>query len=301
MGRSSPESKAIHSLGWPDKSLEAALELYLEEVTPEKKGAQQEAAMLNMLMRQEFAKKKLRDLTVSDFADYRDMRLEEGKAASTIRNNLNTLSAVYEWLIHEKLVETANPIASLRKRKRGIPQPKGHRERRLKQGEADKLMAAITSLQTPVGRQWSVLFPLLLDSGMRLGEAMSLRCGWLRQEEGFVVIPDSKNNSRRYVALSDRAYAALLEHIEKEPDDSKVFRFSEWTAKNVWRNEIRVAAGCRDLRIHDLRHEALSSMAARGADLKTLMRQSGHKTVAVLMRYLNPTPQEQRSRIFGDD
>lgn len=32
---------------------------------------------------------------------------------------------------------------------------------------------------------------------------------------------------------------------------------------------------------------------------KTLMRQSGHKTVAVLMRYLNPTPEEQRERLFG--
>jgi hypothetical protein len=42
-------------------------------------------------------------------------------------------------------------------------------------------------------------------------------------------------------------------------------------------------------------------MSARGADLKTLMRQSGHKTVAVLMRYLNPTPAEQRSRLSPDD
>jgi hypothetical protein len=40
-------------------------------------------------------------------------------------------------------------------------------------------------------------------------------------------------------------------------------------------------------------------MAANGADLKTLMRQSGHKTVAVLMRYLNPTKEEQRARLFG--
>ena len=69
--------------------------------------------------------------------------------------------------------------------------------------------------------------------------------------------------------------------------------------KNEWRNDIRIAAEAPDLRIHDLRHEALSSMASRGADLKTLMRQSGHKTVAVLMRYLNPTPQEQRKRLFG--
>lgn len=82
---------------------------------------------------------------------------------------------------------------------------------------------------------------------------------------------------------------------------SKVFRFSSWVAENAWRNEIRITAQCPDLRIHDLRHEALSRMSARGADLKTLMWQSGNKTVAVLMRYLNPTPAEQRWRLFPDD
>ncbi|WP_244601397.1 site-specific integrase [Rhodopseudomonas pentothenatexigens] len=136
---------------------------------------------------------------------------------------------------------------------------------------------------------------------MRLGEAVSIECAWIRREYGFVHIPDSKNGSARHVALSDRAYAGLLELTDGEPADSKVFRFTVWVAKDAWRNEIRVRAGCQDLRIHDLRHEALSRMAARGADLKTLMRQSGHKTVAVLMRYLNPTPAEQRSRLFPND
>ncbi|MCD0419856.1 site-specific integrase [Rubrivivax sp. JA1024] len=136
---------------------------------------------------------------------------------------------------------------------------------------------------------------------MRLGEAMSIECAWIRQKPGFVVIPDSKNSSARHVAISDRAYAGLLDLTDREPADSKVFRFSSWVAENAWRNEIRITAQCPDLRIHDLRHEALSRMSARGADLKTLMRQSGHKTVAVLMRYLNPTPTEQRSRLFPND
>lgn len=290
--------KQFGPLGWPDKQLKDAIETYRDEVTPEKKGAPQEVAMLNMLARQDFAKKKLYELSVTDFADFRDDREDEGRSASTIRNNLNTISAVYEWLIHEKSVDVANPIASLRKRKRGIPQPSGHRERRLRTGEEAAINEAISAIEGPVGRQWKVLFPLLLDTGMRLGEAMSLRCGWLREQENFLVIPDSKNGSRRYVALSDRAYKELVQHINREPDDSLVFRFSEWTAKNVWRNKIRKVANCPDLHIHDLRHEALSLMASRGVDLKTLMRQSGHKTVAILMRYLNPTPEEQRARLF---
>ncbi|MEE9906695.1 site-specific integrase [Brucella intermedia] len=281
-----------------DKQFKELLESYRDCVTAEKKGAQQETAMLNMLMREPFAKKKLFELTISDFTEFRDKREKQGKSASTIRNNLNTISAVFEWLIHEKAVEILNPIASLRKRRRGIPQPKGHRERRLREGEEDAITSAISNLNGDLSTEWSALFPLLLDTGMRLGEALSLQCGWLRREHGFVVVPDSKNNSPRYVALSDRAYNLLLKKIDGKADNNLVFILSAWTAKNVWRNEIRVKAKCPDLRIHDLRHEALSAMANRGADLKTLMRQSGHKTVAVLMRYLNPTPQEQRARLF---
>ncbi|MBB5045970.1 integrase [Rhodopseudomonas rhenobacensis] len=293
------EPKAYGPLGWPEKRFAEALDDYRIKVTPEKKGASQEAAMLQMFAREEFAQKRIRDLTVSDFVDFRDARNEAGKSASTIRNNLNTISAVYEWLIHEKSVDIANPIASLRKRRRGVPQPTGHRERRLFDGEEEAITKAIEGLSVdPTRRQWRALFPLLLDTGMRLGEAVSIECAWIRREYGFVCIPDSKNGTARHVALSDRAYAGLLDLTDGEPADSKVFRFTDWVAKDAWRNEIRVAAGCQDLRIHDLRHEALSRMAARGADLKTLMRQSGHKTVAVLMRYLNPTPAEQRSRLF---
>lgn len=293
------ELKAYGPLGWPEKRFAEALDDYRIKVTPEKKGASQEVAMLQMLAREEFAQKRIRDLMVSDFADFRDARDKAGKSASTIRNNLNTISAVYEWLIHEKAVDIANPIASLRKRRRGVPQPTGHRERRLLDGEEEAIAQAIEELPVdPTRRQWRALFPLLLDTGMRLGEAISIECAWIRRDYGFVFIPDSKNGSVRHVALSDRAYAGLLELTDGEPADSKVFRFTPWVAKDAWRNEIRVRAGCQDLRIHDLRHEALSRMAARGAELKTLMRQSGHKTVAVLMRYLNPTPAEQRARLF---
>nr|WP_246701573.1 site-specific integrase [Rhodopseudomonas sp. BR0G17] len=296
------EPKAYGPLGWPEKRFAEALDDYRLKVTPEKKGSSQEAAMLQMLAREDFAKKRIRDLAVSDFADFRDAREKDGKSASTIRNNLNTISAVYEWLIHEKAVDITNPIASLRKRRRGVPQPSGHRERRLREGEETAITEAIDGLDKEMtSRQWKALFPLLLDTGMRLGEAMSIQCAWIRRERGFVVIPDSKNDTARHVAISDRAYAGLLALTEGEPDDTKVFRFSSWVAENAWRNEIRVAAKCPDLRIHDLRHEALSRMAARGADLKTLMRQSGHKTVAVLMRYLNPTPAEQRAKLFPAD
>jgi integrase len=287
------------SKGYLDRPFKEALEDYRDKITPEKKGAEQEVAMLNMIARENLASKTLRELSVDDFVAYRDARKDAGKAASTIRNNLNTVSAVYEWLIHEKSVQTSNPIASIRRRRRGVPQPGAGRERRLRPGEEDRIWAALTG-ETWQNRQWMALFPVLLDTGMRAGEVRNILAGWVRQENGFIVIPDElvKGNEHRHVALSDRAYDLLLQQAEGEHDDATVFKMTKNSAEHEWQ-KIREAAGCPDLRIHDLRHEALSRMAANGADLKTLMRQSGHKTVAVLMRYLNPTKEEQRARLFG--
>ena len=296
------EVRTFGPLGWPDRKFKEALDAYRLKVTPTKKGEAQESAMLVMLAREDFADLRVRDVTTNVIASYRDARQEDGKSESTVRNNLNTVSAVFEWLIHDEEATTVvNPIVSLRRRKIGVPQPSSTgRERRLFPGEQERLEAAIAAIEGPTGRQWAALFPLLLDTGMRLGEAMSIRCGWLRETYGFVVIPESnsKNNAKRYVAISDAAFRAMLDLSDGESDDSKLFRFSQWTAENTWRYTIRVNAKADGLNIHDLRHEALSRMAARGADLKTMMRQSGHKTVAVLMRYLNPTPEEQRARIF---
>lgn len=293
------EPKPGTSKGYLDRPFKESLNDYRDKVTPEKKGADREVAMLNMMAREAFASKTLRELSVDDFVTYRDARKEDGKAASTIRNNLNTVSAVYEWLIHEKSVQTSNPIASIRKRRRGIPQPGAGRDRRLRPGEEDRIWSALTG-DTWQNRQWQALFPVLLDTGMRAGEVRSILAGWVRQEHGFIVIPekDVKGNEHRYVALSDRAYDLLLKQAEGEPDDATVFKMTKNSAEHEWK-KIRKAANCTDLRIHDLRHEALSRMSANGADLRTLMRQSGHKTVSVLMRYLNPTKEEQRARLFG--
>jgi len=294
------ETREHKSTGYLDRPFKEALADYRDKITPEKKGEAQEVAMLNMLSLSDFAAKTVRELTVEDFVLFRDSRKAEGRAASTIRNNLNTISAVFEWLIYEKAVQTGNPIVSLRKRRRGIPQPGAGRERRLRAGEEDRIWAALPG-ETWQNRQWQALFPVLLDTAMRAGEARSILAGWVRREYGFIVIPEEmvKGNENRYVALSDRAYQLLLQLAEGEPDNAPVFKMTKNSAEHEWQ-KIRSAAGCPDLRIHDLRHEALSRMAANGADLRTLMRQSGHKTVSVLMRYLNPTKEEQRARLFGD-
>jgi integrase len=56
-------------------------------------------------------------------------------------------------------------------------------------------------------------------------------------------------------------------------------------------------ANIEDFHFHDLRHEALSRMAAAHMPPAFMMRQSGHKTLAMLARYVNPTDDDIRAAI----
>jgi len=47
-----------------------------------------------------------------------------------------------------------------------------------------------------------------------------------------------------------------------------------------------------DVRLHDLRHEGISRLAARGIEVHQLARITGHLTLRMLMRYYNPTDEE---------
>jgi integrase len=56
-----------------------------------------------------------------------------------------------------------------------------------------------------------------------------------------------------------------------------------------WRR-MREKTGITNLKIHDLRHEALSRMAEKGLHIGELKAQSGHKTAQTLLRYVNAVP-----------
>ena len=54
-------------------------------------------------------------------------------------------------------------------------------------------------------------------------------------------------------------------------------------------------AGIKDLRFHDLRHEAISRMFERGMSIEQVAAISGHKTWTSLRRYTQLSPQSLSS------
>jgi len=75
-----PDPKELKKL-----TLSDLIRRYMEEITPRKKGARDEAIVLNALLRQEFVKLSLAELGSEHLSTYRDERLKSRKAGTVIR------------------------------------------------------------------------------------------------------------------------------------------------------------------------------------------------------------------------
>lgn len=282
---------------WEDRPLRDTLDRYKVHVTPTKKGASKEETLLDRWMRHELAARPIRTITRSDVAAYRDERVAAGRAPQTIRNEVNTLSAVFGYARTDWGYDVLNPVRDLTSRRKGVlPKGRPGRDRRLLEGEEARLEKALRDGGD--GEDMLALWRVLLDSGMRLGEALELTAEAVRKGDRSLLLADTKNGTSREVLLSDRAWDDLCSHAAGL-DDAELLFPGRGTVDFRWKLA-RKAAKVKGFRLHDLRHEALSRMAARGVDLKSMMLQSGHRTPGMLLRYLNPTREERRRALFGE-
>lgn len=291
--------------GW---SLDRALEHYAETVTVNKKGWQQEGNRIKWWRRQPLAQKRLDALTPEELQAHVGLRLAEGRANNTVRNELFLISGLYE-LARDKpnkggwnLDTLENPVLHV-----ALPDAPSPRKRRLEdaetdhdQGEEQRLIAALRT--GPDGEVMVPICILALDTGMRLSELLDIRVGQVKRTRGgrYIERPDSKNGHPRRVVLTTRAAATLDELMgklpEKAADDHKLIRLDAKQVDYRWRLA-RTNAQVKGLRFHDLRHEGLSRMAEKGLNLGELREQSGHRTAQVLLTYVNARVSEVSKKL----
>ncbi len=97
-------------------TLNEALDRYLAEVTPTKKGKVQETTLINRWKVDPLASRFLASLRGSDFAAYRDKRKAAGRSSNTIRIELALIGHLFETARCEwKMEALANPIRNIRK------------------------------------------------------------------------------------------------------------------------------------------------------------------------------------------
>lgn len=275
--------------GW---TVSRALEHYADTVSGKKKGAEQERSKASVLRRQPWAGKRLDRLTQDDVQEYVAAMVAQGLSGSTVRLHVMLLRALYRDAAKLWKVKLSSPCDGV-----SLPSPGAHRTRRLQDGDGDilgeeaRLRAVLAG--KPAGAVMLDLMDLALDTGMRQSELLAITPSQCRRVDGVETIeqPDSKNGSPRHVTLSTRAAAIIRRRSVGLKSGECLFPWKPADLRQRW-NAARKEAGVPDFRWHDLRHEALSLMAARGMHMGMLSAQSGHNTMAVLKRYLNAKPSE---------
>lgn len=257
-------------------TLSECIERYRSEVTPKKKGASQEQSKLNVLSRSHLAECFMINIRSKDVADYRNHRLSQ-VSANTVRNELNLLSAIFETCRKEWGMEALQNVVKDVSR----PPPGKPRNRRIQGDEEERLLMAARKNRSP----W--IYPsivIALETGMRMGEILALRWEHVNLNKRITHLPDTKNNHARDVPLSSRA-VSVLKSLPRSIDGKVIGIKAQTKTLTHTFASVCNTAGIKDLRFHDLRHEATSRFFEKGLNHIQVAAITGHKTLQMLQRY----------------
>lgn len=176
---------------------------------------------------------------------------------------------------------------------------KDARQRYLSEAEA-------TSVHLPL---FETFIHFQLMTGARRSETLTLTWSNVNLDSQTAYLPETKNGRARKLPLR-RDLVEMLRQLPRNGD--LVFPVSVDGLRKAWARICSNAGltGAAELRVHDLRHEAISRVAEAGSNtlggfsLVDLQHFSGHRDVRMLLRYAHLCTQHLAKRLdaaFGDD
>ena len=241
---------------------------YSKEVSEHKKGRRWEQIRL-LSMSKLLGHLPLDELSGSDIAQWRDMRLKVIQGAS-VRREFALLSAAIETARKEWQWIASNPVADVKKPKDSKP-----RDRRFTHEEIDALTSAMNMGADTVSGRASLVFLFAIETAMRCGEICALRKEDVTGRVAFV--GDSKNGETRNVPLSARA----LELWKFAGEEG--FKISPMQVSTAFMRA-RKSAGIDGVTFHDSRREATIRLSKK-LDVLELAKVTGHKDLSMLLTY----------------
>ncbi|WON72755.1 site-specific integrase [Nitrosospira sp. Is2] len=259
-------------------TLGEALERYRDEITPKKKGKDQELRRIAVWLKHPLARRSLSSLKGKDFAKHRDDRLLKRCSAGTLRLELALISHLYTIALKEWGIPVTNPVSLIRK-----PTANNARTRRLEDDEEDRLLNACRLSKN------ILLYPiavLAIETAMKLSELLNMEWTDIDIKKRIIVLSDTKNGTARTIPLSLRAID-ILSSIPKHIACRRVF-FTWLPRSDAMNGAFKTAvkkAGMDNFHFHDLRHEATSRYFELGMNVMEVSAITGHKSLQMLRRY----------------
>jgi integrase len=275
---------------FPRKTLGEAMDRYVDEVSPAKRGERHEGLRLRAFQRDfpALAGMVLHEIKTPDMAGWRDARLRKVSPGSVARD-INLLSNLFTVAREEWHWCGPSPLTGMRRPKDNPP-----RTRRVKWQEVKAICRWLgyrTGDVRTKQQQVALAFLLGLRTGMRAGEILSLSPANVDLERRVATVVHKTQHLTgrpRDVPLTRQAVRLLRGH--------QGFTLTSASLDALFR-KARDARMLKDLHFHDSRAEALTRLA-RKVDVLTLSRISGHKDINLLSSvYYRETAEDVAARL----
>ncbi len=243
-------------------------------------------------------------VTAFDVKKYREHLLDQGRKPAGINRRLASLRTFFDWAVAQRLA-TANPVQGLQGVKQARRVPKAltaqevYRLQRTAAGQRQLAVAKAGGAVTPTviaAYRDEALLNLLLYTGLRVGEAASLRLDdvVLNSKAAKVIVRSGKGLKYREVPLHKEARQALAAYLQVRPADQGDHLFLGQRGPLGSRGiQMQLAALGRAAGVpvtpHMLRHTfATRLLREAGADLVTVAALLGHASIATTQIYTQP-------------
>jgi len=240
---------------------------------------------------------RLANIRYVDFETYRNYRREKLtkkgtlRTQGTINREMSNLRHLFTKAVEWEMIER-NPFA---KGKSLTIKDSTKRLRYLTEDEITRL------LDNCVNDYTRNIVTVILNTGMRRGEILSLKWEQVRLKEGFIYLDKTKTDESREIPINDDL-ADVLRDIRKRNQLRSEYVFCNGKGKPY--GQIRRSfdaslkrAGIKDFRFHDLRHTFASHFVMRGGSLKGLQEILGHATMTMTLRYAHLSQEHKKKAV----
>ena len=137
---------------------------------------------------------------------------------------------------------------------------------------------------------------LMLDSGLRLHEVVTLTIEHTHLPEGYIIV-DGKGNKQRVVPLGMNTRKFLFRYLSRRPGCASTDRVvlmsnlepvTDATLRQMFR-KLKKRSGIPRLRAHLLRHTFATRYLENGGDMYALQQILGHTSLEMVKKYVHST------------
>ena len=225
------------------------------------------------------------ELDVRDFVRMKRIMMERGAGGARIGSVVYAMRSFLSYCRNFLKLKTLDP--------KQIRPPKRFKREVifLTKEEIDKFIATINT-DTWNGLRFRALVEVLLGTGMRIGEAMSLNrknIDWEKREAKII----GKGNKERRIFFTQRSLDWLRKYLEKREDTHEAVFVTKAPANRLHRDDIwrffgrhrRLARIDKKLTPHILRHTVATNLVFNGCPIVHVKEILGHERLDTTCKY----------------